>query len=213
MSNTTASGTFSGSPIQHAVLITSGDLRQSANQVCWPAQAQFEQQLVACFEKHGVKLTRAFPYDEQLKHGFISSQRMGMDVFMGIDPGVPLVFATAAWQYTHHVLPGMRSHRGPMLTVANWSGKWPGLVGLLNLNGSLIKAGVPFSSIWSEDFSDTYANDAISAWIATGNIRHDLSHVSIAYAPDANLALKALTAKAAMFDAMGIKVHLCGDIR
>ena len=43
--------------------------------------------------------------------------------------------------------------------------------------------------------------------------RHRANHVSIAYAPDANLALKALTAKAAMFDAMGIKVHLCGDIR
>ena len=47
----------------------------------------------------------------------------------------------------------------------------------MNLNGSLIKAGVPFSSIWSEDFSDTYANEAIAAWVATGNIHHDLSHV------------------------------------
>jgi len=41
---------------------------------------------------------------------------------------------------------GLRSHKGPILTVANWSGQWPGLVGLLNLNGSLIKAGTAFSS-------------------------------------------------------------------
>ena len=32
-----------------------------------------------------------------------------------------------------------------MLTVANWSGTWPGLVGMLNLNGSLTKAGRKYS--------------------------------------------------------------------
>ena len=32
--------------------------------------------------------------------------------------------------------------QGPILTVANWSGQWPGLVGLLNLNASLTKMGI-----------------------------------------------------------------------
>ena len=50
-----------------------------------------------------------------------------MDVFMKIHPEAKLVFATAAWQYSHHVLPGLRSHKGPILTAANWSGQWPGL--------------------------------------------------------------------------------------
>ncbi len=58
------------------------------------------------------------------------------------------------WQYTSHVLAGLTRHRGPILTLANWSGQWPGLVGLLNLNGSLTKAGIRYSSIWSEDFTD-----------------------------------------------------------
>jgi hypothetical protein len=100
-----------------------------------------------------------------------------MDVFLNIPADAPIVFATAAWQYTHHVLPGLRSHQGPLLTVANWSGHWPGLVGLLNLNGSLVKAGVPFSTIWSKDFDDAFFLKGIEEWLVTGRIDHDLSHV------------------------------------
>src|SRR5579863_4635318 len=159
------------------VLVTSGDLRQSANQVCWPAQKDLEEKLITCFGHQGVIVKRAFPIDKTKGHGFISSQRMGMDVFSQIDPSADLVFATAAWQYSHHVLPGMRSHRGAILTVANWSGQWPGLVGLLNLNGSLVKAGKPFSSIWSKDFTDAYFENALDEWLRTGKITHDLSHV------------------------------------
>ncbi len=159
------------------LLVTSGDLRQSANQACWPAQRDMEEKLTAAFAKKGYKLIRAHPYSETQNHGFIWSQRMGMDVFMKIHPQAKLVFATAAWQYSHHVLPGLRSHQGPILTVANWSGQWPGLVGLLNLNGSLVKAGKPFSSIWSKDFTDAYFQNALDEWLRTGKISHDLSHV------------------------------------
>jgi hypothetical protein len=159
------------------LLITSGDLRLSANQACWPAQRDMEDKLTAAFAQQGIKLVRAHAYDETVKHGFISSQRMGMDVFMNIHPEARVVFATAAWQYSHHVLPGLRSHQGPILTVANWSGQWPGLVGLLNLNGSLIKAGTKFSSIWSKDFTDDYFLSALQEWLRDGRISHDLSHV------------------------------------
>lgn len=159
------------------LLITSGDLRLSANQVCWPAQRDMESKLTAAFAQKGVTLVRAHAYDDKVKHGFISSQRQGMDVFMKIHPQARLVFATAAWQYSHHVLPGLRSHQGPILTVANWSGQWPGLVGLLNLNGSLVKAGKPFSSIWSKDFTDAYFQKALNEWLRDGRITHDLSHV------------------------------------
>lgn len=164
-------------PISEVVLVTSGDLRQSANEVCWAAQQELESKLTQCFLNEGVVVRRAFPEDLQKGHGFISSQRMGMDIFSDIDPEANLVFATAAWQYSHHVLPGMRSHRGPILTVANWSGQWPGLVGLLNLNGSLIKAGVKFNTLWSEQFTDTYFLAGLREWIQQRSVTHDLSHV------------------------------------
>jgi hypothetical protein len=164
-------------PIEEVVLVTSGDLRQSANLACWPVQAEMERQIVEAFARAGVRVRRAFEVDPVAGHGFISSQRMGMDIFADIDPEASLVFATAAWQYTHHVLPGLRSHRGPILTVANWSGQWPGLVGLLNLNGSLVKAGVPFSTLWSENFQDEWFLNQMRSWINHGVIVHDTSHV------------------------------------
>ena len=158
-------------------LVTSGDLRLSANQACWPAQKDLEARLTAAFAASGYTLVRAFSVDAAKGHGFISSQRMGMDVFMDIPLDAKLVFATAAWQYSHHVLPGLRSHRGPILTIANWSGQWPGLVGLLNLNGSLTKAGVRFSSLWSKDFTDTFFTGGLSEWLTAGTVVHDASHV------------------------------------
>jgi hypothetical protein len=113
--------------------------------VCWPAQRDMEEKLTAAFAQKGYKLVRAHAYDEKSEARLHLFAAQGMDVFMKIHPEAKLVFATAAWQYSHHVLAGLRSHKGPILTVANWSGQWPGLVGLLNLNGSLIKAGGKFS--------------------------------------------------------------------
>jgi hypothetical protein len=182
-----------------AVLIASGDLRLSANQVCWPAQHDMEQRVTAAFAKEGITVKRGHPYDPDLKHGFIWNQRMGMEVFKNIHPEARLIVAEAVWQYSHHVLAGLRSHRGPILTVANWSGQWPGLVGLLNLNGSLTKMGVQYSSIWSEDFTDEFFLKGIRQWIKEGKITHDTSHVrhfDLAQAPAAEAALgQALAAK------------------
>jgi hypothetical protein len=159
------------------LLIASGDLRQSANKVCWPAQEQMERKLTEAFKVEGVKLRRAHPYDEKLQHGFIYNQRMGMDVFTRIHPEAPLVVAEAVWQYSNHVLAGLESRRGPILTVANWSGQWPGLVGMLNLNGCLHKAGVKFSTLWSKDFDDEFFRNGLQEWLKRGTIHHDQSHL------------------------------------
>src|SRR5215217_32197 len=158
-------------------LVASGDLRLSANQTCWPAQADMERQIIAAFAAERVSVRRAHPYDETLKHGFIWNQRMGMDVFKSIPSEAPLIVAVAVWQYSYHVLAGLREHRGPILTVANWSGQWPGLVGMLNLNGSLTKMGVRYSTMWSEDFKDEFFLRGIRSWIQTGSIDQDSSHV------------------------------------
>ena len=159
------------------VLIASGDLRLSANQVCWPAQVEVERAVTKAFAAEGKTVRRAHAYREDLKHGFIYNQRMGMDVFMGIDPDSPIVVVEAVWQYTHHILAGLVNHRGPILTVANWSGQWPGLVGMLNLNGSLHKAGVKFSTLWSKDFDDAFFVNGLKQWIREGKVDHDMSQV------------------------------------
>ena len=158
-------------------LVASGDLRLSANQKCWPAQAEMEATLTKALAAEGWKVVRAHPYDRQKQHGFIDSQAMGMAVFRELDPAAPLIVAESVWQYSHHVLAGLTTHRGPILTAANWSGTWPGLVGMLNLNGSLTKAGVTYSTLWSENFTDPAFKDGLRQWLRTGTVTHDQSHV------------------------------------
>ncbi|MES2709079.1 MAG: fucose isomerase [Verrucomicrobiota bacterium] len=164
-------------PKRTALLVASGDLRLSANQTCWPAQAAMEEALGAALRAEGWTLERAHPVKTDEKHGFIASQREGMEVFRNLDPKAPLIVAEAVWQYSHHVLAGLSTHQGPVLTVANWSGQWPGLVGMLNLNGSLTKQGVRYSTLWSADFTDGFFKTKLRQWLKTGTVTHDLSHV------------------------------------
>ena len=158
-------------------LIANGDLRHTANQKCWPAQAKMEETIRLAIAAEGYELVRAHPFKEAEGHGFISSQKEGMQVFAGIDPAAPLIVAEAVWQYSHHILPGLISHQGPILTVANWSGTWPGLVGMLNLNGSLTKAGVKYSTIWSEEFTDNFFIGYLRQWLAKGKAKHTVGPV------------------------------------
>ncbi len=159
-------------------LVSSGDLRIAANQNCWAAQEEMERQFRNAVEKQGWTIKRAHPFDPDKGHGFIDSQRMGIEVFKHIDKHAPLVVAESVWQYSHHVLAGLTTHKGPILTLANWSGQWPGLVGMLNLNGSLTKAGVNYSTLWSEDFEDDFFTKGLNEWLTSGKINHDESHVN-----------------------------------
>lgn len=163
--------------MQSVTLIASGDLRLSANQKCWAAQNRTEEAVTKAIKRFGADVKRGHPYIAAKQHGFIDSQKYGMEVFRQIPADAPLVVVEAVWQYSHHVLAGLISHRGPILTVANWSGEWPGLVGMLNLNGSLTKAGVKYSTLWSEDFTDDYFLTRLKAWLNGETITHDASHV------------------------------------
>ena len=162
---------------KHVYVVSSGDLRLSANQKCWPEQAKMEVVLAKALKAEGWTVTRAHPFDPQKNHGFIDSQKMGLEVFRKLDPNAPLIVAECVWQYSHHVLAGLSTHRGPILTVANWSGTWPGLVGMLNLNGSLTKAGVAYSTLWSENFKDDFFKNGVRQWLQEGVVTHDQSHV------------------------------------
>ena len=162
---------------KEVLLVANGDLRLSANQNCWAAQQEMEKSLTEAVAACGYQLKRAHAFKKQEGHGFIGSQKEGMDVFAQLDPDAPLIVAEAVWQYSHHLLHGLMTHQGPILTVANWSGTWPGLVGMLNLNGSLTKAGVKYSSLWSEDFGLPKFQESLKKWLETGQVRHATPHV------------------------------------
>ena len=115
----------------NVVLVASGDLRETANRLGWPAQAELE----AARRRRrspgtASRVRRAHPVDD------VARPRLHLEPADGhgrlrraSTADAPLIVAEAVWQYSHHVLPGLRRHRGPILTVANWSGTWPGLVG------------------------------------------------------------------------------------
>ena len=99
------SGTPSSSPVATCARPRTGSAgrpRRSSRVTCSTRSAG-----TAC------RVRRGHPVETAAGHGFISSQRMGMDVFAGIDRDTPLIVAEAVWQYSHHVLPGLRRHRGP----------------------------------------------------------------------------------------------------
>ncbi|WP_433076306.1 fucose isomerase [Dactylosporangium sp. CA-052675] len=160
-----------------AYLIASGDLRPAANRAGWPTQERMEAAVAAALAELGWRVRRAHDYDPEAGHGFISSQRMGLEVFKTIPPDAPLIVAEAVWQYSHHVLAGLRTHRGPILTVANFAGDWPGLVGLLGVNAGMAKMGVAYSTLWSVDFTDEWFKSGLRSWVSTGSVPHDASHV------------------------------------
>jgi hypothetical protein len=157
--------------------VASGDLRPAANVTCWPTQQKLEADLTAAVEKLGWTVRRGHAFEPSKGHGFIDSQRRGIEVFKTLPTDAPLMVVEGVWQYSHHVLAGLRTHRGPILVVANWSGEYPGLVGLLNLTASLTKAGVAHSALWSEDFTDDWAVHALTTWLEKGELTHDTSHV------------------------------------
>ncbi|MHC5058579.1 MAG: fucose isomerase [Planctomycetota bacterium] len=164
---------------KEVVLIASGDLRVTANQSCWAAQAELEADFTKAVEAAGYTVRRAHPYKEDVGHGLIGSQKEGIAVFKSIDPKAKLVVAEAMWQYSHHVMAGLLSHEGDILIAANWSGTWPGLVGAVNLAASLTKAGREYSFLWSEDFeTDEKFRKNLRKWLKTGKVKHPTPHVT-----------------------------------
>ena len=160
------------------VLINNADLRETSNRKCWPVAAAFEERLTEVLKaQFGKVLKRAHSYCPDRGHGFIGSQREGTGVMAAIPPDLPLIVLSTTWQYSHHIAAGLAAHRGPILLLANFSGTWPGLVGMLNLAGTLTSLDVGYSRLWSEDLTDRLFLDGLAAWLRDGTIDHDLSHL------------------------------------
>ncbi|MDQ1626236.1 MAG: hypothetical protein QOJ49_1734, partial [Actinomycetota bacterium] len=60
--------------------VASGDLRLSANVTCWPTQQKLEADFTAAVQDLGWSVRRAHSFDPAKGHGFIDSQRAGIEV-------------------------------------------------------------------------------------------------------------------------------------
>ena len=159
-------------------LVSNGDFRDSAAEMCWPMQQQTIDAVRQCFDKLGIQSHVLPEYDPQRKHGFLTRQSKGAEVFASIDPEAPVVIVLSCWAYSHHVAGGLQTHKGPILLLANFDGTWPGLVALLNHAATLERLCVNHSRIWSDQFSDDVDfMDRLKTWWDTGCIEYDMSHI------------------------------------
>lgn len=160
------------------LMVTNADMLASANTANWPIQEEAEAKLSAFLkQRHGLRLTRAHDKASGESHGFINSQAYGAKVFSTIDSERPLIVFLTAWQYSHHIATSLLHHKGPILVLANFDGRFPGLVGALNLVGSLNSLGVSHSRLWSVDFEDSFFVEKFDEWLKTGRILHDTSYL------------------------------------
>jgi L-fucose isomerase-like protein len=165
--------------MKKVILVSNGDMRDSAGVVCWPMQDKTLRQVKAAFKKLGVQ-TEVYPkYMPKRKHGFVTKQCEGTELFSKIDPDAPIVVVLSCWAYAHHVSGPLQSHRGPKLLLGNFDGTWPGLVALLNHAGTFERVGVKHSRLWSDDFAkDETFMKKLGEWVTTGNVKHSMAHVS-----------------------------------
>lgn len=160
--------TITNTSLSFAHLVSSGDLRQPANIAGWPAQSEFEATLHRVFMSQHCELVRLHQFDPERGHGFIDSQRMGLDLLTAADPAAPLVVATTIWQYSHHLVGGLQRRTGPLLLCCNWDGHWSGVVGTLNLSASLEKFGIEHSLLMYDKHAPERFEASIAEWVSTG---------------------------------------------
>lgn len=120
--------------------------------------------------------------------GFLTKPHEAIEKLGPIDD--PLVGVYVHWVYGPHTTDGVVGKDNPLLLASNFSGTWPGLVGLLNTGACLESVGRSFSRAWT-DANDWTADDTFMAhleeWCATGRT---------AYAEDEIAAPPAVSAEA-----------------
>lgn len=140
-----------------------GDYRAQPNEWARPSAEAATRQLEAAFAKLGRKTYRV--------GDFLTRPHEAIEKLGPIDD--PLVGVCVHWFYGPHTCDGVVGKQNPLLLASNFSGQWPGLVGLLNTGACLESVGRKFSRVWT-DAADWTADAAFMArleeWCSSGRI-------------------------------------------
>jgi len=142
-----------------------GDARAKPNELALPNVTEATGQLERAFKKLGRE-----PY---LVSGFLSKPHEAIEKLRPIDD--PLVGVCVHWLYGPHTTDGVFGKENPLLLASNFSGRWPGLVGLLNTGACLESLGRRFSRAWTSapDMSaDPEFMARLDEWCTTGRIAY-----------------------------------------
>jgi len=148
-----------------------GDYRPKPNETALPSAEQATQQLEQALKKLG----RA-PYRID---GFLTKPAESIEKLGPIDD--PLIGVCVHWFYGPHTVDGVTGKDSPLLLASNFSGEWPGLVGLLNTAACLESVNRPCSRVWTQapDWTQDNAFMArLEAWCESGTIQYPENEIS-----------------------------------
>ena len=140
-----------------------GDYRNTPNKLALPAITEATLQLEQALKKLGCSSYRV--------DGFLTRPHEAIENLGPIND--PMIAVSVHWFYGPHTTDGVVGKDNPLLLASNFSGLWPGLVGLLNTGACLESLGRKFSRVWTS-FENWTGDEQFMAkldeWCSTGQI-------------------------------------------
>jgi hypothetical protein len=156
---------------QRIALFWPGDGRDIPNQLALPSIIEATRQMETALRRLGRE-----PYRVE---GFLTKPHHAIERLGSIED--PMIGICVHWFYGPHTAEGVVGKDNPLLLASNFSGRWPGLVGLLNTGACLESLGRKFSRVWT-DATDWTADETFMArldeWCSTGRIHYDESDIA-----------------------------------
>ncbi len=167
-----------------------GDYRARPNELARPNVEAATMQLERALKKLGRDTYRI--------GDFLTRPHEAIEALGPIDD--PLIGVYVHWVYGPQTTDGVVGKDSPLLMVSNFSGQWPGLVGLLNTGACLESLGRRHSRVWSdaEDWTtDEVFMARLTEWCDTGRVvwPTDEIHHSLPISPEANATAAAVEAE------------------
>jgi L-fucose isomerase-like protein len=180
-----------------------GDARAKPNELALPSVEEATRQLERALERLGRK-----PYRVE---GFLSKPHEAIEKLGPIDD--PMVGVCVHWFYGPHTTDGVVGKDNPLLLASNFSGRWPGLVGLLNTGACLESLGRAHARVWTDaaDWTtDAAFMDRLAEWCESGRIAWPEDEIAYS-APVSAAAARTAREVAAGIRARRVLVMMLGD--
>lgn len=188
---------------QKIALYWPGDARQKPNELATASITEATAQIERAVAKLGRQTYRI--------EGYLSKPHEAIEKLGPIDD--PLIGVCVHWFYAPHTTDGVVGKDNPLLLASNFSGRWPGLVGLLNTGASLEMLNRRFSRLWTgaPDFAaDPVFMDRLAAWCETGRIAYSEEQIAF-HAPISAEASRLAKKVAAAIRQRRILILMLGD--
>ncbi|MBN1866659.1 fucose isomerase [Candidatus Sumerlaeota bacterium] len=155
---------------QKIALFWPGDYRPKPNQWAMRSIARATKQMEKALKKLGRTSYRI--------EGFLTRPHESIEKLGPVDD--PTIGICVHWIYGPHTTDGVVGKKNPLLLASNFSGEWPGLVGLLNTGACLEGLGRKHSRVWTDapDWSkDETFMARLDEWCKRGRIEYSRNEI------------------------------------